>query len=137
MSLSLKLDMTDGIPSLLADMSQLSLDFARIQIVIQNLLALGLERKRWTGCAPGSSLDLMLHDGGHTMPVDWFRAALDWFEEPPAAVEAPAPLTRSAGARPPGRFKTVPSAGPALTVTEAPGAGRRLQAPGGSKNASQ
>ena len=96
----------------------------------------GLQRTRWTGCAPGSSLDLMLHDGGHVMPLDWFRAVLDWFEEPPAAALEVTPLTRLPGARPAGRFKTVPSAGTAVTTTE-PGAGRRLQAPGRSKNASQ
>ncbi len=99
-------------------------------------LRLSLQRKRWTGCASGSSLDLMLHGGGHVMPVDWFRAVLDWFEEPPAAALEVTPLTRLPGARPLGRFKTVPSAGPALTVTK-PGAGRRLQAPGRSKNSSQ
>ena len=100
-------------------------------------LRLGLERKRWTACAPGSSLDLLLHDGGHTMPLDWFRAVLDWFEEPPAAAVEVKPLTRSAGARPSGRFKTVPSASPALNLTGEPGAGRRLQAPGRSRNVSQ
>lgn len=97
---------------------------------------LGLERKRWTGCASGSSLDLMLHDGGHVMPVDWFRAVLDWFEEPPAAAVEVTPLTLSAGARPPGRFKAVPSTGPKLTITES-GVGRRLQAPAPSRNSSQ
>jgi polyhydroxybutyrate depolymerase len=97
---------------------------------------LGLERKRWTGCAPGASLDLMLHDGGHIMPVDWFRAVLDWFEEPPAAVVEMTPLTRLPGVRPAGRFKAVPSAGAAVT-TPKPGAGRRLQAPAPSRNSSQ
>ncbi len=97
---------------------------------------LGLQRKRWTGCASGSSLDLMLHDGGHGMPLDWFRAVLDWFEEPPAAAVEVTPVTRSAGVRPAGRFKAVPSAGPTLTIGK-PGAGRRLQAPAPSKNSSQ
>ncbi|MFQ5566631.1 MAG: alpha/beta hydrolase family esterase, partial [Paracoccaceae bacterium] len=97
---------------------------------------LGLRRKHWSGCAPGASLDLMLHDGGHVMPVDWFRAVLDWFEEPPEAAPEVAPLTLLPGARLPGRFKPVPPAGPAPAVTE-PGAGRRLQAPGRSRNSSQ
>jgi len=96
-------------------------------------LMLGLRRTHWTGCAPGSSLDLLLHDGGHTMPVEWFRAVLDWFEEPPEAGEERKPITLMAGTRPSSRFKSVPSAGPALmktTTTEEPVAGRRLQAPG-------
>lgn len=94
-------------------------------------MRLSLHRQQWTGCAPGSSLDLMLHSGGHTMPVDWFRAMLDWFEEPPAVAEEVTPLTRLPGVRPSGRFKTVPSSGTALTVTSETeqGAGRRLQPP--------
>ena len=78
----------------------------------------------------------MLHDGGHVMPVDWFRAVLDWFEEPPAAAVEVTPLTRSVGVRSSGRFKAVPSAGTAVTITK-PGAGRRLQAPAPSRNSSQ
>ena len=105
-------------------------------------LMLGLQRKSWTGCAPGSSLDLLLHDGGHTMPIEWFRAVLDWFEEPPAEADEVTPLTRMAGVRPSGRFKSVPTSGQALTTTGEnatgePATGRRLQAPGVSKNASQ
>jgi polyhydroxybutyrate depolymerase len=99
-------------------------------------LRLGLERTHWTGCAPGASLDLMLHDGGHVMPVDWFRAVLDWFEEPPTAAVEVTPLTRLPGARPAGRFKSVPSTSPTLTIAK-PGAGRRLQAPAPSRNDSQ
>jgi polyhydroxybutyrate depolymerase len=109
-------------------------------------LMLGLQRKSWTGCAPGSSLDLLLHEGGHNMPADWFRAVLDWFEEPPAQADEVTPFTRSVGVRPSGRFKAVPASGPALTTTkQESAAGRRLQVPGvspgvstgGSRNASQ
>lgn len=101
---------------------------------------LGLERKRWTGCAPGASLDLMLHDGGHTMPADWFRAVLDWFEEAPAEAVAVTPLIRLPGSRAPGRFKAVPSPGATAILAKPgakPGAGRRLQAPAPSRNSSQ
>jgi polyhydroxybutyrate depolymerase len=108
---------------------------------------LSLQRQQWVECAPGSSLDLLLHDGGHAMPADWFRAVLDWFEEPPATIEDVLPLTRSVGARPSGRFKSVPTSDPALRVTggsqagdseaREPVAGRRLQAPATSKKASQ
>ena len=100
-------------------------------------LMLGLQRKSWTGCAPGSSLDLLLHDGGHTMPVEWFRATLDWFEEASAAADERKPLTRSVGGRPSGRFKTVPTSGPALSTTGESAARRRLQVPGVSRKASQ
>jgi polyhydroxybutyrate depolymerase len=105
-------------------------------------MRLSLERTRWNGCAQGSGLDLMLHEGGHNMPLDWFRAVLDWFEEPPATPAGATALTRTVGVRPAGRFKSVPSAGPALgginkaSTTEnganKTGAGRRLRAPGTS-----
>jgi polyhydroxybutyrate depolymerase len=100
-------------------------------------MMLGLQRTRWAGCARGGSLDLLLHDGGHNMPPEWFRAVLDWFEEPPAEVEDAKPGIRAVGVRPPGQFKTVPSGGAAMTVAGDAAAGRRLQAPGGSKKASQ
>lgn len=100
-------------------------------------LMLGLQRTRWTGCAKGSSLDLLLHDGGHVMPSEWFRAVLDWFEEAPAEVEDIKPQLRTAGVRLPGKFKTVPLGGAALTTTGEAPAGRRLQAPSPSKKASQ
>lgn len=98
---------------------------------------LGMQRTRWTGCAAGSSLDLLLHPGGHTMPPEWFRAVLDWFEEPPAEIEKIGPRIRAAGTRLPGRFKGAPAAGRALTMTGEPAAGRRLQAPADSRKSSQ
>ncbi|HUS54831.1 MAG TPA: hypothetical protein VMY41_12635 [Thermohalobaculum sp.] len=96
-------------------------------------MMLGLQRTQWTGCARGSSLDLLLHGGGHTMPGEWFRAVLDWFEEPPADVEETSPIIRAVGVRLPGQFKTLRSGGTGLTTTEEPAAGKRLQAPSGSK----
>ena len=43
--------------------------------------AFGRYRVRsWTDCAPGARLDLALHAGGHTIPEDWARLALDWFD---------------------------------------------------------
>jgi polyhydroxybutyrate depolymerase len=68
------------------------------------------ERRSWGGCLPGSSLDLMLHPGGHAMPWIWFRAILDWFEEPPTAAPENNPVTRVlGGARPEGVFKRPPA----------------------------
>ena len=89
---------------------------------------LDFERHAWNGCAPGSRLDLMLHEGGHVMPASWFRAVLDWFEEPLPVREDVAPVTRrigeglpaataeartvaAPGERSEGRFKTPPAPG--------------------------
>jgi polyhydroxybutyrate depolymerase len=100
-----------------------------------------LHRQRWNGCAAGGSLDLMLHSGGHTMPAEWFRAVLDWFEEPPAEIEEIRPLTRATGVRPAGIFKSIPADGPVFGIRpgsdEEPAEGRRLQPPGASKKVSQ
>jgi polyhydroxybutyrate depolymerase len=70
----------------------------------------GFDRRSWKGCRSGSSLDLMLHPGGHGMPWIWFRAILDWFEETPEAETAAKPVTRILGGdRPEGRFKRPPA----------------------------
>lgn len=39
-------------------------------------------RTRWEGCPSGASLELLLHEGGHTIPRSWFGYVLDWFEGP-------------------------------------------------------
>jgi polyhydroxybutyrate depolymerase len=100
-------------------------------------MMLGLQRTRWTDCAPSSSLDLLLHSGGHTMPSEWFRAVLDWFEEPPAEIEDNKPSIRAVGVRLQGQFKAVPSGGAGLNTTGQATEGKRLQAPTGSKKLSQ
>ncbi|MEM8752213.1 MAG: polyhydroxybutyrate depolymerase, partial [Pseudomonadota bacterium] len=41
--------------------------------------------RRWTDCAPGASLEMALHPGGHSIPKGWSDLALDWFEERAAA----------------------------------------------------
>lgn len=41
-------------------------------------------RRKWTGCTPGSALELALHPGGHGVPPGWAAMALDWFEALPA-----------------------------------------------------
>lgn len=91
-------------------------------------LDLGFARQGWSDCAPGSRLDLMLHEGGHGMPPRWFRAVLDWFEEPLPEAPDVAPVRRRIGeglptaepdsrpaarpdTRPAGRFKAPPAPG--------------------------
>ncbi|MEO1494497.1 MAG: PHB depolymerase family esterase [Pseudomonadota bacterium] len=39
------------------------------------------ERTTWWGCQPGSSVELMLHKGGHNPPVSWYPTVIDWFEQ--------------------------------------------------------
>ncbi len=39
------------------------------------------QRKGWEGCPSAASVELMVHDGGHTIPASWFTAVLDWFED--------------------------------------------------------
>jgi len=99
----------------------------------------GMARQSWEGCAAGSSLDLVLHAGGHSMPPEWFGAVLDWFEEPPAEVEDVKPVSRTASARSTGdQFKALPGSGGKL-LTASQGSGiKRLQPPAaGSKKLSQ
>lgn len=51
------------------------------------------QRRIWSDCAPGASLVLAVHPGGHRIPVGWAAMALDWFESMPdsgrAALDAP------------------------------------------------
>ncbi|MEM6549340.1 MAG: polyhydroxybutyrate depolymerase [Pseudomonadota bacterium] len=42
-----------------------------------------LWRKRWTKCAAGGSLELILHAGGHGPAPGWMATAIDWFEGAP------------------------------------------------------
>lgn len=37
-------------------------------------------RRIWTHCAPGTALEFALHPGGHEVPSDWPKLAIDWFE---------------------------------------------------------
>lgn len=98
----------------------------------------GMMRKSWTGCAAGSSLDLVLHPGGHGMPAEWFAAVLDWFEEVPQGPADVKPVTRTAGARTGEQFKALPEGGKLLSSSRSDYGGKRLQAPApGSKKLSQ
>lgn len=54
---------------------------------------LDYERMRWEGCGPGASVDLLLHGGGHIVPLSWYSAVIDWFE----GGGKPAPAVRTIG----------------------------------------
>ena len=61
------------------------------------------ERTRWQGCPHGASVDLLMHQGGHTIPLSWYSTVIDWFE---GGLDQ-APQASQGGARP--RFKGVGS----------------------------
>jgi len=96
----------------------------------------GMMRQRWTGCTAGSSLDLLLHEGGHNMPPEWFGAVLDWFEETPAEAEPVKPVSRVAGARSGEQFKGLPEGKKLLSASES-GVKRVQVPPAGSKKLTQ
>lgn len=54
---------------------------------------LDYDRTTWEGCGPGGSVDLLLHSGGHMVPLSWYSAVIDWFE----GGGAPAPAVRTVG----------------------------------------
>lgn len=37
-------------------------------------------RRQWTRCTPGSALELALHTGGHSVPIEWADMAIGWFD---------------------------------------------------------
>lgn len=62
----------------------------------------------WSGCPSNASVDLLLHNGGHTIPRSWYSLVVDWFEEglgQPAAPSEPqsarvgTPSFKEAGSR--------------------------------------
>ena len=87
------------------------------------------QRFSWSGCTAGSRLDLLLHPGGHALPAIWFRAALDWFEEPlPAPVEI-SPVVRRIGEGLPGVGVGAGTDTHATLKAGAAPTGRRFKAP--------
>ena len=56
------------------------------------------DRTTWQGCPRGTSVDLLLHNGGHTIPLSWYSTVIDWFEG-----ESANPQVGQGGATP--RFK--------------------------------
>ncbi len=78
------------------------------------------DRLSWQDCAPGSSLEFLIHKGGHSWPATWMPAVLDWFErtsfKPAVSVtrrvgdgEGPARLQRAGEAA--GGFRRAPATG--------------------------
>ena len=39
------------------------------------------ERSTWQGCGPNASVQALIHNGGHTIPLSWYSTVIDWFEE--------------------------------------------------------
>ena len=71
---------------------------------------LDYERTSWEGCGPGGSVDLLLHSGGHIVPLSWYSAVIDWFEgggaSAPAVRTVGSPRFIGADGDRGGRFKT-------------------------------
>jgi len=42
-----------------------------------------LKTRSWNNCAPGASIELLIHGGGHMIPPGWAAMALKWFEALP------------------------------------------------------
>lgn len=55
---------------------------------------LDYDRTSWSDCGPGGSVDLLLHGGGHIVPLSWYSAVIDWFEGAVSPARAP---VRAAG----------------------------------------
>ena len=39
------------------------------------------DRTRWEGCIRSASVEVLIHNGGHTIPLSWYSTVIDWFEE--------------------------------------------------------
>lgn len=39
------------------------------------------DRTRWEGCVRDASVEVLVHDGGHTIPLSWYSTVIDWFEQ--------------------------------------------------------
>ncbi len=39
------------------------------------------DRSKWQGCGRGASVDVLVHNGGHTIPLSWYSTVIDWFEQ--------------------------------------------------------
>ena len=39
------------------------------------------DRITWSDCPRDASVDLLVHNGGHTIPLSWYSTVVDWFEQ--------------------------------------------------------
>lgn len=39
------------------------------------------DRSIWKGCGRGASVEVLVHNGGHTIPLSWYSTVIDWFEK--------------------------------------------------------
>lgn len=39
------------------------------------------DRTKWSGCGTGASVEVLVHNGGHTIPLSWYSTVIDWFEK--------------------------------------------------------
>ena len=39
------------------------------------------DRSIWQGCGRGASVEVLVHNGGHTIPLSWYSTVIDWFEQ--------------------------------------------------------
>lgn len=59
----------------------------------------------WSGCPDNASVDLLVHNGGHTIPTSWYSLVVDWFEKgiraprtnTPRAVQTATPKFKDVG----------------------------------------
>ncbi|MEM7061177.1 MAG: PHB depolymerase family esterase [Pseudomonadota bacterium] len=74
-------------------------------------------RSGWSDCISNASVDLLVHNGGHDIPLSWYSTVVDWFEKgirPPSSnvearpVQAGTPTFKGVGEGTP-RFKGVGS----------------------------
>ncbi|MEL7469571.1 MAG: PHB depolymerase family esterase [Pseudomonadota bacterium] len=65
--------------------------------------------ERWGGCIPGASVELLTHNGGHTIPLSWYSVVVDWFEKgrsaSPGASGGGTARFQGVGSRDTSRFK--------------------------------
>lgn len=92
---------------------------------------LDYDRTSWGDCGPGGSVDLLLHNGGHIVPLSWYSAVIDWFEggakAPVRTVGSPRFLAVEGGRA--ASAADIASPGPApdgaVSAPAAPGEGQR------------
>lgn len=39
------------------------------------------DRTKWDGCIRSASVEVLVHNGGHTIPLSWYSSVIDWFEQ--------------------------------------------------------